>query len=604
MAIEPKLSTIRDMKSLSFAVGLVVAANLSVAAGIHVQPPENTWARLNKSTTLKCKSSDPINTCTWITPTGSIHTLNRGQQAEEGRLKYNSDGEEDECGILIGAVEEKDMGAWTCVLGISLDETEVKSVSGKANVKLATKPSAVRLSTPFESAPFKEVKQDVTCIVNNAQPKPVFTWYVGDELVDYPVTDSETDEGGVKSWVQTMEYSPRKSHANQTLRCVVEHVGLDDVDSKEAVVVLSFTEDFAEAAEVANAEAEAEEDYMGAVPYAVGSVVCLVVVGAMSFFLKNFLKKVNLKEADESEDVEAPVVEGEEKAIVEDECENKDEKVEAKKKTNSMARFLKMKHFRTDRASKKVDEEGEKTAEEAPVVEGEKKAIVDDESENKDEDKEEEEKAEDENKPSTSCMEGLMRRCIQNQEAAEEKIEDQNEGEHKAEEDKETDIKEKQAEEKVVPVESKPSMSCMDGLMGRCLKNQEKAEEKMEDQKEGEDQKEEDKETDNKEKQAEENGVPVDDKTPNEEEDKDEKVEAKKKTKRLAKLRKQFKTCTSKMAEEEEGEKTAEGETGEEKKDEEKPSTDVEYEPEEKDEMNKKQEANSAEEKKEEEEKK
>lgn len=472
---------------------LVVVGLVAAAAGIHVQPPENTWARLNKSTTLKCKSSDPIQTCTWMTPTGSIHTLNRGQQAEGGRLKYNSDGEEDECGILIGAVEEKDVGAWTCVLGISLDETEVKSVSGKANVKLATKPSAVRLSTPFESAPFKEVKQDVACVVNNAQPKPVFTWYVGDELVDYPVTDSETDEGGVKSWVQTMEYSPRKSHANQTLRCVVEHVGLDDVDTKEAVVVLSFTEDFAEAAEVANAEAETEEDQMASAPfYAVAIVLSLLAVAGVGFFLYAKSRRVNMKAADNEEDVEAPVVEGEEKAMVENESESKE-----------------------------------------------------------DEKKEEE-------------------------------------------------------EEKEAGAESKPSMSsCMEGLMGRCLKKQEAAEEKMEGEKEGEDKEEETKEADNKEKEAEENGVAAEDKTTNEEEEekKEEKVEAKKKTSHKAKIMKYFKKGDRALKKEEgekeeEGEKTAEEETGEEKKDEEKPSKEVEYEPEEKEEMNKKQEADSAEEEK------
>ena len=540
MTIEPILSAVRNMnKSLALVVGLAVAVNLSPAAGIHVQPPENTWARLNKSTTLKCKSSDPIQTCTWMTPTGSIHTLNRGQQAEEGRLKYNSDGEEDECGILIDAVEEKDVGAWTCVLGISLDETEVKSVSGKANVKLATRPSAVRLSTPFESAPFKEVKQDVACVVNNAQPKPVFTWYVGDELVDYPVTDSETDEGGVKSWVQTMEYSPRKSHANQTLRCVVEHVGLDDVDTKEAVVVLSFTEDFAEAAEVANAEAETEEDYMGAAPYyAVAVVVSLVGVGAVGFFLYVRSRKVNMKTADNAEDVEAPVVEGEEKAAV----------------------------------------------------------VDDNESESKDEEKEEEEKKtedEDESKPSMSCMEGLIGRCLKNKEAVEEKMEEQKE----EEEEKKTEDEDK----------SKPSTSCMEGLMGRCLKNQEAAKENMEEQKEGEDDAEENKEeTDDKEKQAEENGVPVEDKTPKEEEEKEEKVEVKKKTNPISKIMKHLKKSdrASKKEGEEEGEKTAEEETGEEKKDEEKVSRDVEYEPEEKEEMNKKQEAGSAEEKKKEEEEK
>ena len=216
LAPEPQLSSPGNMKSLSLT--LVLAASL--AAAIHVQPPENKWTRLNKSATLKCKSSDPIQTCSWMTPTGSIVTLNKGQQAEGGRLKYyKSDSEEHECGILIDVVEDKDVGAWTCIVGISLDDTEVRTLNGKANVSLATKPSAVRLSPPsFEPA---AKQQDVSCIVNDAQPKPVFTWYVGDEeLQEYPVRDTETEEEGVRSWVQTLQYSPKASHANQTLRCV------------------------------------------------------------------------------------------------------------------------------------------------------------------------------------------------------------------------------------------------------------------------------------------------------------------------------------------------------------------------------------------------
>merc|ERR1719264_2079518 len=120
-----------------------------------------------------------------------------------------------------------------------------------------------------------------------------------------------------------MEYSPRKSHANQTLRCVVEHVGLDDVDTKEAVVVLSFTEELAEAAEVANAEAETEEDYMGSAPYyAVASVLCTVGAGSIGFFLYARKRSLSMKSADNAEDVEAPE---EKAAIVDNESESKDE---------------------------------------------------------------------------------------------------------------------------------------------------------------------------------------------------------------------------------------------------------------------------------------
>merc|ERR1712039_970062 len=185
-----------------------------------------------------------------------------------------------------------------------------------------------------------------------------------------------------------MEYSPRKSHANQTLRCVVEHVGLDDVDTKEAVVVLSFTEDFAEAAEVANAEAETEEDQMAAAPfYAVAIVLSLLAVAGVGFFLFAKSRRVNMKAADNEEDVEAPVVEGQEKAMVENESESKE------------------------------DEKKEEEVEEAGA----------------------------ETKPSmSSCMEGLMGRCLKKQKEGEDK-----------EETKEADNKEKEAEENGVAAEDK-----------------------------------------------------------------------------------------------------------------------------------------------------
>ena len=74
-----------------------------------------------------------------------------------------------------------------------------------------------------------------------ARPKPVFSWYIGDEqLSDLDTEDQEQEDDS--TWTQTLLYTPEAGHANRSLRCEVEHIALgDDDDQPTAEVLLKFT---------------------------------------------------------------------------------------------------------------------------------------------------------------------------------------------------------------------------------------------------------------------------------------------------------------------------------------------------------------------------
>ena len=81
-----RLSERQTMLKLVFF--LLVAASAASEALV-LQPPENQWVLDGQEEVkLLCKSSEPINTCTWITPYNISYTLSPGLVAEKGRLKH------------------------------------------------------------------------------------------------------------------------------------------------------------------------------------------------------------------------------------------------------------------------------------------------------------------------------------------------------------------------------------------------------------------------------------------------------------------------------------------------------------------------------------
>lgn len=210
-----------------------------------VTPPENQWAVVGQNLTIQCKSTEPITSCTWTTPYDSTYTLTHGLKTEGGRIEYFARDNNLVCGLAISDVREKDAGLWECNVGVANKESEVTYTKARATVTMATKPDSISLDKPFDqgtanvSDEWKE--EHVKCIVKNANPKPEFSWFIGDEeLTDYKIIEEMAEDK--TSYSQTLTYSPLASHANKTLRCVVEHVGLDETDSKEASVMLRFTE--------------------------------------------------------------------------------------------------------------------------------------------------------------------------------------------------------------------------------------------------------------------------------------------------------------------------------------------------------------------------
>ena len=54
----------------------------------------------------------------------------------------------------------------------------------------------------------------VKCVVADARPKPVFSWYIGDEeLSDLDTEDHEQEDDSI--WTQTLLYKPEAGHANR-----------------------------------------------------------------------------------------------------------------------------------------------------------------------------------------------------------------------------------------------------------------------------------------------------------------------------------------------------------------------------------------------------
>jgi len=210
---------------------IFLAALLLVTSGLELVPPPNTWVRKDESNvTLVCTASDKIRSCSWSTPYGKTYPLESGLMAEGGRLLHFTKDKDRECGVLITNIEEKDNGRWKCNVGV-VENSEVSTASGMANITIATVPDNIFLENPFNqlSSNFTfGVVHDVKCIVKNAKPAPTYAWRIGDDELVGEIKDQEVfvDTSGISVFTQTLKYKPSRQHANKTLRCVVSHPGL------------------------------------------------------------------------------------------------------------------------------------------------------------------------------------------------------------------------------------------------------------------------------------------------------------------------------------------------------------------------------------------
>lgn len=150
--------------------------------------------------------------------------------AEGGRLLHFTTDKDKECGVLITNIEAQDNGRWKCNVGV-VENSEVTTASGMANVSIATAPADIFLKEPFEqkSSNFTlGLIYDIKCVVKNAKPAPKYVWKINDEDVTGKTMDEEVfvDQSGVSTFTQIFSYNPKMEHANKTLKCLVQHPGL------------------------------------------------------------------------------------------------------------------------------------------------------------------------------------------------------------------------------------------------------------------------------------------------------------------------------------------------------------------------------------------
>ena len=122
---------------------------------------DKVWAVLGRPLSLSCQSEDE--NCFWLNPDRKVFDRSTFEQA----AKF-SDVAGSSCDIEIGSVEEKDIGAWTCLAGNRMEEV--------LDVSLALEPGSVHLETVSDS--------EIRCVVAGARPRPKFDWYLDDVLME------------------------------------------------------------------------------------------------------------------------------------------------------------------------------------------------------------------------------------------------------------------------------------------------------------------------------------------------------------------------------------------------------------------------------------
>jgi len=272
---------------------------LGAVLSLDLVPPPNIWVRENQTNvTLLCKASEKIRSCSWSTPYGAQYPLQPDLFAEGGRLMHYAQDKDLECGLLISRTEARDSGRWRCNVGV-VENSEVRTASGVANITIATPPSDVYIEKPFDQLNSNFTNggyNKVKCTAKNSRPAPSFVWTV-DELTLNHKTENVFDEDA-KIFTQILHFIPTLEHANKTLRCRVQHPGLEKEISAGTEVKLS---------------GEGRVSMTGALSWElegiiVATLASLFIVGLMIVIRKRFFTK--------SEDLKKPM--DEEKGNVDD----------------------------------------------------------------------------------------------------------------------------------------------------------------------------------------------------------------------------------------------------------------------------------------------
>jgi len=267
-------------------------------------PPPNIWVREGQTNvTLLCKASEKIRSCSWSTPYGAQYPLQPDLIAEGGRLMHYAMDKDLECGILITSTEARDSGRWKCNVGV-VENSEVKTASGVSNITIATPPSDVYIEKPFNqlNSNFSHGGNNlVKCTAKNSRPAPSFVWTVDEVTLDHKTENMFDEESAI--FTQILHFVPTLEHANKTLRCTVQHPGLEKEISASTGVRLS---------------GEARVSMTGALTWELEGIIitvlALLLVAGMVFIIRK-------KCSSQSEDLKKPM--DEEKGTDGDDTENK-----------------------------------------------------------------------------------------------------------------------------------------------------------------------------------------------------------------------------------------------------------------------------------------
>jgi len=211
---------------------------LMAHGALFLTPPKNKWVRVGETNvTLVCVASEKIRACSWSTPYGKTYPLESGLQAESGRLTHFAQDKGNECGVIISDIQEMDKGRWRCNIGV-VENSEVTTASGMANLSLAVAPEDVHLEAPFNQPEVNITEEfadatstnmiPIKCVVENAKPAPTFNWTVDGVPIQGETRDEEiyVTVEGVSTFAQTLKLVPKQQYNNKTLICSIQHPGL------------------------------------------------------------------------------------------------------------------------------------------------------------------------------------------------------------------------------------------------------------------------------------------------------------------------------------------------------------------------------------------
>ena len=150
----------------------------------------------------------------------------------------------------------------------------------------------------------------VKCTAKNSRPAPSFVWTVDEVALDHKTENMFDEESAI--FTQILHFVPSLEHANKTLRCTVQHPGLEKEISASTEVKLS---------------GEAPVSMMGALTWELEGIIITVLA---LLFIAGMVFIIRKKCASKSEDLKKPV--DEEKGAEVGDAETKPSEASGEKK--------------------------------------------------------------------------------------------------------------------------------------------------------------------------------------------------------------------------------------------------------------------------------